>query len=75
MKTLPDRIEHDFRHHPPKTQGDIDEHETVRALCKDLALALAGICPEGRELSLALTKIEEAMFWSNSAIARHRGRR
>ena len=27
-------------------------------------------CPESREKSLAVTKLEEVVFWSNAAIAR-----
>jgi len=30
--------------------------------------------PEGRERSLAITKLEEAMFWANAGIARPGGK-
>lgn len=35
------------------------------------AVWLLGICPDSRELSTALTKLEEAVFWANAAIARN----
>ena len=28
-------------------------------------------CPDSRELSVALTKLEEAVMWANAAIARN----
>jgi hypothetical protein len=59
-----------FRHHPPRTADRERDHERVRAFCTNAALALDRLLPEGREKSLALTKLEEAMFWGNAAIAR-----
>lgn len=35
-----------------------------------MALAVMQVAPEGRERSLALTKIEEAVMWANTGIAR-----
>ena len=32
------------------------------------ATTLSAICPDGRELSLVLTKLEEAQSWANRAI-------
>ena len=28
------------------------------------------LCPDGREKALAMTKLEEVMFWGNVALAR-----
>lgn len=60
-----------FDHHPPTTSDTVKAHESARAACKVLAIAICQTVPEGRERSLALTKIEEAMFWANAAIARN----
>lgn len=59
-----------FYHHPPK--GDqVERYEFIRAQCKLLAEHLQMRCPASRELSLAMTKLEEVMFWSNASIARN----
>jgi len=44
--------------------------QAVREAMRAAAVAVAQAAPEGREQSLALTKLEEAMFWANAAIAR-----
>jgi hypothetical protein len=44
--------------------------EQVRELTKGLAEMLISLVPPGREQSLALTKLEEAVFWANAGIAR-----
>jgi hypothetical protein len=46
-------------------------HEEARAACRELAEKLAEILPDGREKSLAITNLEQAMFWANAAIARN----
>jgi hypothetical protein len=63
-------IEHRFAFHTASTQEKRDEHTSVRAAHRDLALKVLHDAPDGREKALALTKIEEAMFWANAAIAR-----
>jgi hypothetical protein len=42
----------------------------IRAEAQHLAVLIADMVPEGREQSLALTKLEEVMFWANAGIAR-----
>lgn len=61
-----------FKHHPPRNEEEIQQHEQVRKLCLGLALELVTICPVSRKLSLALTHLEEVMFFANGALARHK---
>lgn len=65
-----ENLAHRFNYHPPKTDARRTAHEDVRATCLALAEELDGLLPDGREKSLAITKIEEAMFWANAALAR-----
>jgi len=63
-------IGHRFAYHPANTPERVRAHEGVRDLTGSLATYFAAHLPEGREKALALTKLEEAMFWANAAIAR-----
>jgi len=64
------RLDNDFVHHPP-FGGQAERYTRVRSELKEVATILAYHCPPSRELSLAFTKLEEAMFWANAAIARN----
>lgn len=66
----PDDIEHRFAFHTAPTEEKRDAHTSVRQNCKALADFLNETLPEGREKSLAITKLEEVMFWGNAALAR-----
>lgn len=69
---LRQRIENDYTFHPPRNKDDIQKHEDIRESGKRLALLLVDIVPPGRELSLALTKLEEVTMHANAALARNR---
>lgn len=58
-----------FSHHPP-TSTKMAIHAEVRKRFRALADAV-NLLPEGREQSLAITALEESMFWANAAVARN----
>lgn len=67
---LRDRIRNDFKFHPATTPEKQNAHTAVRTQCLNLALFMETNVPHGRELSLALTHLEEAMHWANAALAK-----
>ena len=69
MPNIPD-IERRFTYHPPK-EGQPVKYEALRTAFKDLAYLVEHYCPDSRERSLAVTKLEEAVMWANAAIARN----
>lgn len=71
---IPDKLWHDLRnrftYHTPK-EGQPQRYEDIRNKALNFADLICMNCPDSRERSLALTKIEEAVFWANAAIARN----
>lgn len=63
-------IEKNFTYHAPKAD-QTERYAAIRAVLKEAALAIDGMCPDSREKSLALTKCEEACMWANASIARN----
>lgn len=63
-----DQIAQTFTFHPPKP-GQADRYERIRAACGELATLFVSLAPESRELSLALTKVQEAQMLAIAAIA------
>ncbi|TQK29394.1 hypothetical protein [Arthrobacter sp. SLBN-53] len=63
-------IENRFSFHPATTDETKAKHEQVRELHKAVAHQLDDMMPPSREKSLAMTKLEESMFWANASIAR-----
>lgn len=59
-----------FSFHPANTEAKQDAHAQARAVCRNAAHELNELLPDGREKSLAITKLEESMYWANAAIAR-----
>ncbi|TCZ79910.1 hypothetical protein E0485_03315 [Paenibacillus albiflavus] len=63
-------IENNFSYHPPKND-QADRYEQIRNATKQLAYLLDSQCPDSREKSLAMTNLEQAVFWANASIARN----
>jgi hypothetical protein len=64
------RIGNDYTYHAPKP-GQPQQYERIRHACKEVAQIVVEETPISREQSLALTHLEEAVFWANAAIARN----
>lgn len=63
-----EKIERAFTFHP--VIGDqAERYPQIRAKAKELALVMANLCPPSRELSLAITKLQNSVMWANAAIA------
>jgi hypothetical protein len=64
-------LDNRFDFHPAPNVEKQNEHASIRQACKRLAYELNSAVPEGREKSLAVTKLEECMMWANAGIARN----
>lgn len=63
-------IDNRFIHHAPVVdQGN--RYNAIRSMLGTVAKDLVRMTPKSREQSLALTHLEEAMFWANASIARN----
>jgi hypothetical protein len=65
-----DDLDNRFTYHTPKDDQP-QRYELIRAEAKKLAQVFVEKTLESREQSIALTKLEEAVFWANAAIARN----
>lgn len=59
-----------FTYHPPRPD-QIPRYEQIREEARKLAMLLTTVCPNSRELSIALTHLEQMSFFANAAIARN----
>jgi hypothetical protein len=71
----PNDIANRFTYHAPKGSAQVEDYSEIRTRAKVFAEYLNSHCPESREKSLAITHLEEAVFWANASIAREDGAR
>lgn len=66
-----DELKNRFIYHAP-TGNKTEKHEFIRNMLGEAAIKIDNmILNDCREKSLAITALEEAMMWSNAAIARY----
>lgn len=59
-----------FTYHKPfGTQPE--RYEEIRNAYLQLSVLLISECPESRELSVAITNLEQSSMWANASIARN----
>lgn len=58
-----------FTYHAPKP-GQPAIYEELRGGALELAAKVDELVPDGREKSLAITNLEQVVFWANAGIAR-----
>jgi hypothetical protein len=59
-----------FTYHPPKPD-QINRYQDIREAGRAFATLLDRHCPDSREKSIALTKLDETVMWANASIARN----
>lgn len=67
---MKEQIKKIFTYHPPK-KGQTEKFVDIRNEALQFANLIDGSYPNSREKSLALTKLEEAVFFANANIARN----
>ncbi len=63
-------IDNNFTYHPP-INNQTERYALIRETAKQLAFLIGAQCPDSREKSLAMTKLEESVMWANASIARN----
>lgn len=65
-----EHVNNAFTYHPPFGDQPM-RYEEIRNRAKEYALYLLRTTPPSREQSLAITHLEECVFYANAAIARN----
>jgi uncharacterized membrane protein affecting hemolysin expression len=63
-------LDNRFTYHQPKNNS-VAAFVQIRQTAKNLAELINNQCPDSREMSLAITKLEECVFWANASITRY----
>lgn len=67
-KLTDEELTNRFVYHAPTDENKV-RHAEITKLCLELAKRLRDICPEGRNLSIALTELESVRMRANAAVA------
>lgn len=64
-----DDLANRFTYHAP-TEGQPEKYEMIRKIAHSYASVINELVPDSREKALAITNLEEVVFWANAGIAR-----
>lgn len=64
------RLDNCFTYHAPIKDQPL-RYQHLRSAARNLAVDILRYTPKSREQSLALTHLEDAIFWANASIARN----
>lgn len=67
----PDELQNRFTYHAPQG-NDVDKYQMIRNIGLSFATVINELVPDSREKALAITKLEEVVFWANAGIARNK---
>lgn len=70
IKMTTPQIDEIFTYHIPK-EGQSKKYDEIRNEARLLAHKINDLCPESREKSLAITKLQEMVMFANASIAIH----
>ena len=66
---MTEELQNRFTYHSPTTEQQYI-YQAIRNAGLSLASIIEDLCPDSREKSLALTKVDEAVMWGNASVAR-----
>lgn len=64
------QIENNFKYHAPQP-GQPELYQEIREKAKELAYLIDEKVPNSREKALAMTNLEQTVFWANAGVARN----
>lgn len=70
QKQFNSTIQNNFSYHAPKEE-QVEKYEEIRKKAKELAYLMEEIVANSHEKSLAMTNLEQAVFWANAGISRN----
>lgn len=63
-----EQLDNNFKYHTPNV-NQLERYNQIREQSKKLACLIIEVCPNSRERSVAMTKLEETSMWANKSIA------
>lgn len=63
-----DQIKNIFTYHAP-TESQVERYQAIRDYAQNFGMLINENCPESREKSIAITKLQECVQMANASIA------